>query len=208
MRPLEALAAITLAVLAFGLGHVTAQAAGDPPTSSVELLEPPSRSASPPMSSEGADDATEAETIRLAELARRSAEARWYAGVARAELEGRWYAAAAEADAARAARAAGRGGTLPDASASAPPGLEPCGGDLPPCWVKARESGGDYRAVNPTGCGGRTCGGAWQFDPRTWNGYGGYTFAQDAPPEVQDAKAREVWAGGAGCRHWGRAACG
>jgi hypothetical protein len=83
--------------------------------------------------------------------------------------------------------------------------MEPCGGDLPPCWVKYRESKGDYTAVNWTGCGGRTCGGAWQFDPRTWNGYGGYTYAQDAPPEVQDEKAREVWAGGAGCSHW--AAC-
>lgn len=82
-------------------------------------------------------------------------------------------------------------------------GLEPCGGDLPPCEVKQRESGGDYRAVNPTGCGGYSCGGAWQFDPRTWNGYGGYEFAQDAPPEVQDAKARELYANGAGASHWG-----
>lgn len=87
----------------------------------------------------------------------------------------------------------------------APTGLEPCGGDLPPCWVKKKESGGSYTAYNPTGCGGRSCGGAWQFDPRTWNGYGGYQFAQDAPPEVQDAKARELWANGAGCSHW--AAC-
>lgn len=85
--------------------------------------------------------------------------------------------------------------------------LEPCGPDdgLPPCDVKRRESGGNYQAYNPTGCGGRSCGGAWQFDPRTWNGYGGYEFAQDAPPEVQDAKARELWANGAGCSHW--AAC-
>lgn len=78
-----------------------------------------------------------------------------------------------------------------------------CGGDLPPCYVKQRESGGDYGAVNPTGCGGYTCGGAWQFDPRTWAGYGGYQYAQDAPPDVQDAKARELWANGAGASHWG-----
>lgn len=84
--------------------------------------------------------------------------------------------------------------------------LGACGGELPPCWVKDRESRGDYTAVNETGCSGRTCGGAWQFDPLTWNGYGGYAFAQDAPPDVQDAKARELWAGGAGCGHWN--ACG
>lgn len=89
-----------------------------------------------------------------------------------------------------------------------------CGGDLPPCWVMMRESHGDPRAVNPRGCGGRSCGGKWQFDPWSWRGmcgkyrcadYQGYAFAQDAPAKVQDDKAREVWAGGAGCRHW--AAC-
>ncbi len=81
----------------------------------------------------------------------------------------------------------------------------PCGGDLPPCWVLRRESKGDPTAVNPTGCSGRSCGGLWQFDPRTWAGFGGYGYAQDAPADVQNAKAREVWAGGAGCSHW--AAC-
>lgn len=81
----------------------------------------------------------------------------------------------------------------------------PCGGDLPPCWVLERESGGDPNAVNPTGCGGYTCGGLWQFDPRTWDGYAGYAYAQDAPWEVQNEKARALWAGGAGCSHW--AAC-
>lgn len=78
----------------------------------------------------------------------------------------------------------------------------PCGGDLPPCWVLERESGGDPTAVNPTGCGGYTCGGLWQFDPRTWDGYGGFTYAQDAPADVQNDRARQVWAGGAGCSHW------
>jgi hypothetical protein len=91
-------------------------------------------------------------------------------------------------------------------AASTSDSLGACGGELPPCWVKDRESRGDYTAVNETGCSGRTCGGAWQFDPLTWNGYGGYAFAQDAPPDVQDAKARELWAGGAGCGHWN--ACG
>jgi len=84
-----------------------------------------------------------------------------------------------------------------------PVSLLPCGGDLPPCAVKQRESGGNYNAVNPNGCGGFSCGGAWQFDVRTWNNFGGYPRAELAPPEVQDEKARQLWAGGAGCGHWG-----
>ena len=92
------------------------------------------------------------------------------------------------------------------ASTNWPSSFEPCGGEYPPCFVVDDESDGDYNAVNPDGCGGRTCGGKWQFDPWTWDNYGGYAFAQDAPPELQDAKAKEIWAGGAGCSHWN--ACG
>lgn len=77
-----------------------------------------------------------------------------------------------------------------------------CGGDLPPCWVRAIESNHDYRAYNRRGCGGRGCYGAWQFDPRTWDGYGGYDDPRDAPASVQDAKARELWDNGRGCSHW------
>lgn len=83
-------------------------------------------------------------------------------------------------------------------TAAWPASLYPCGGDLPPCYVKQRESGGDYNAQNPTS----SASGAWQFLDSTWNGYGGYSRAVYAPPDVQDAKAREVWAGGAGCSHW------
>jgi hypothetical protein len=72
-----------------------------------------------------------------------------------------------------------------------------CGGDLPPCSVMMRESGGDIHAYNPTGCGGRGCRGKWQCDPRTCTGTG--TEAE------QDAEARALWADGAGCEHW--AAC-
>jgi Transglycosylase-like domain len=73
-----------------------------------------------------------------------------------------------------------------------------CGGVLPPCYVMQRESGGDIRAENPVS----SASGKWQFIDGTWDGYGGYAHASDAPEEVQDAKARETWAGGAGCSHW------
>lgn len=91
----------------------------------------------------------------------------------------------------------------------------PCGGDLPPCWVLNRESRGNPTAVNPRGCSAHItggCGGLWQFDPRTWVGcwcpswrsmtYRGYARAEHAPAEVQNARAREVWRGGAGCGNW------
>lgn len=78
--------------------------------------------------------------------------------------------------------------------------MEPCGGDLPPCYVKARESGGDYRARNNSEPGA-ACG-AWQIIGSTWAGFDGYAEACDAPPWIQDAKARQLWAGGAGCSHW------
>lgn len=73
-----------------------------------------------------------------------------------------------------------------------------CGGDLPPCYVMWRESGGDIHAENPIS----TASGKWQFLDSTWNGYGGYAHAAWAPALVQNAKAREVWAGGAGASHW------
>ncbi len=132
-------------------------------------------------------------------------------------------AAAAEAQriaAARRALAHAKAATAPAAvhsasvGAAAVAGLGACGGDLPPCYVKQRESKGDYRVWNggcyaPVGwsgsrspCGGSTASGAWQILRSTWNGFGGYLNAADAPPEVQDAKARMLWANGRGCSHW------
>lgn len=73
-----------------------------------------------------------------------------------------------------------------------------CGGNLPPCWVMNRESGGNIYAYNATGCGGRGCSGKWQCDPRSCNGTG--------TEEEQDAEAARLWDGGAGCSNW--AACG
>lgn len=52
------------------------------------------------------------------------------------------------------------------------------------------ESGGDYQAENPTS----TASGKYQVLDSTWNGYGGYERASDAPPEVQEAWAREAYA--------------
>lgn len=74
-----------------------------------------------------------------------------------------------------------------------------CGGSLPPCYVMTRESRGSLTVYNYEGSG---ASGKWQIMPGTWNNYGGYANAADAPESVQDAKARELWAGGAGCQHW------
>lgn len=87
------------------------------------------------------------------------------------------------------------------------------GGELPPNWVLWRESKGDPRVWNggcyaPVGwplrspCGTSSASGKWQITRGTWTGYGGYLNAADAPADVQDAKARLLWAGGAGCSHW------
>lgn len=78
----------------------------------------------------------------------------------------------------------------------------PCGDTLPPCRTLWNESKGSPTAVNRTGCGGRGCFGAWQYDPLTWNRYRGYERADLAPLEVQNEKARLDWNMGAGCHHW------
>ena len=51
--------------------------------------------------------------------------------------------------------------------------------------IRALESGGDYAAR----ARGSTASGAYQFLDSSWDGYGGYRRASDAPPAVQDAKA-------------------
>lgn len=73
----------------------------------------------------------------------------------------------------------------------------PGGGSLPPHHVMMCESKGSLTARNPSGAAGK-----WQIMPGTWNGYGGYASADQAPESVQDAKARELWQNGAGASHW------
>lgn len=56
--------------------------------------------------------------------------------------------------------------------------------------LRSVESSGDYKAVGvPTPWG--TAKGAYQYLDGTWDNYGGYASADQAPPEIQDQKARE-----------------
>lgn len=109
----------------------------------------------------------------------------WYSTVVWQQVE------AANARAARAPR--------PQRHASAARyGSGACGGSLPSCAVLECESGGNLTAQNPRS----TASGKWQILDSTWNGYGGYSSAADAPESVQDERAEQIYAGGAGRSQW------
>jgi len=59
-----------------------------------------------------------------------------------------------------------------------------------PASIVMCESGGNYRAVNPSS----GAGGAYQILPSTWAAYGGSGLPQNAPPAEQDAIAAKIYA--------------
>jgi hypothetical protein len=91
-------------------------------------------------------------------------------------------------------------------AAPAAPAHNPPGGFL--ACVRRHESGGNYRAENPTS----TASGAYQWLDSSWRsvsrmaGYSGWGHAADAPPHIQDAVS--IWAVNNGYRSaWNGTGC-
>lgn len=100
-----------------------------------------------------------------------------------------------EAQQAAAERAAAASPTLAAPVSSGSSGAS--GGWVIPGSVVACESGGQN--LTPNGAG---ASGYYQFMPGTWNGYGGYSQAYQAPKSLQDQRAQQLWNGGAGASNW------
>lgn len=119
-------------------------------------------------------------------------EAVWFAAVAenQRQAEAAKKAAAAKATRAKASRSS---------SSATPAGLNAAQNACAiPDYICRRESNMTTNAKNPHS----TASGKYQFLDSTWNGYGGYAHASDAPEAVQDQKAAELWNNGRGCSHW------
>jgi peptidoglycan hydrolase CwlO-like protein len=58
-----------------------------------------------------------------------------------------------------------------------------------PTYIVMCESGGNYRALNPSS----GAGGAYQILPSTWRAYGGQGLPHQAPPAEQDRVAAMIW---------------
>ena len=61
--------------------------------------------------------------------------------------------------------------------------------DLVRAGIREQESGGNYKANNPSSAGGKGAWGAYQYIDTTWAGRYGVLHASDATPEQQDAAA-------------------
>ncbi len=79
------------------------------------------------------------------------------------------------------------------------PNVQEHAGSLPPIMLRVRwcESRNNYTAESRRS----TASGAWQFLDSSWARYAGYARAMDAPPEVQDQKALNVY-NAVGTRPW------
>jgi len=122
-------------------------------------------------------------------------------GVAREE----WFKVVAEEEARRAAVAATRPRAAERRVSS---GGGSCSGFVIPGDIVWGESRCDYGAVNPSGCSGYSCVGAYQFDARHWDassGWGGCADLGDwQVPANQDECARRLSRDGTYLAPWGR----
>ena len=124
----------------------------------------------------------------------------WVRGVeaARVQAEAAAAAAAVQVEGSRVTRSSA---PAPDYSGAVPTDGEHSG-TMACIRHHESDSAGGYSAVNASS----GAGGAYQALPSTWDGYGGYARAQDAPPAVQDQWAREAISA-SGTRPWAGSGC-